>query len=250
MLGSKIKLKTGSSIGSGVSAGSLKTASAISASLQTVTDTAGNNSALQISSAAVGFAPAGSSAGSINANGLIVGSGTVTQNAALTVKGFGSNILSLRNSANVEVIQVNSTGALLVNSSIQTLATIFAAALGPGGGNTFIFADSSNQIRLGQTTFNTLNFGSVAVGNPALVVNGSGLDLKTGTGSALSAFSASQFTSSNLSAGTLTTARPVKFGDRATISEAAFIALGLSRQIAIEHNGVVYYIPCSLTVIP
>jgi hypothetical protein len=228
MLGSKIKLKTGSAIGP-VSAGSLKTASAISASLQTVTDTAGNNSALQLSSAAVN-----------------IGSGTITNNGTLTIKGAGSNILSLRNSSNVEIATLSNSGIFTCNTSITTNEIYLQ------GGFQAIY-NNTGRILLSNSSFNNfdiLQFGATDATKPALFVNGANLECKLANKSALTAFSASQFTSSNLSAGTLTTARPVKFGDRATITEAGFIALGLSRQIAIEHNGVVYYIPCSLTVIP
>jgi hypothetical protein len=246
MLGSKIKLKTGAAIGAG-SAGSLKTASAISATLQTVTDTAGNNSALQLSSAAVGFAPGGSSVGSINASGFIIGAGTITQDATVTFKSLGGNIASFRNTSNVRVGYIENNG-LAVFASI-----VSQSGFSIGNGVNNIFSISDGVIRLtdtATTNFTRLIFGSNDTNGVSLVKNTTTIRAMLGNGSALTAFEASQFTSSNLSAGTLTTARPMRFGDRATITEAGFIALGLNRQIAIEHNGVIYYIPVSTTLIP
>lgn len=251
MLGSKIKLKTGSGSGS-TSAGSLKTASAISATLQTVTDNAGNNSALQLSSAAIGFAPAGSSVGSINASGLIIGSGTITQNGALTVKGLGGNIASFRNSSNVERVAIESDGTIRCVGNINA-AILYGTLIAPGAGLSFIRCNTPGIIELVDSTllnFDRLNFGGSSVNEPAIKKNGSGISVRTATDSALASFSSKDYTSGNLSSGTLTTARPIKFGDRATITEAGFIALGLNRQIAIEHNSVIYYIPVSTTLIP
>jgi len=50
--------------------------------------------------------------GTWNANGLSIGTGTITQNGALTIKGSGSNILSLRDSSNVEVLSISNGGNL------------------------------------------------------------------------------------------------------------------------------------------
>jgi hypothetical protein len=252
MLGSKIKLKTGAAIGAG-SAGSLKTASAISATLQTVTDTAGNNSALQISSSAVGFAPTGTSIGSINSSGLILGNGTITQNGVLTVKGLGGNIVSFRNSANVERVNIDLLGNINCSAAIIASSIVYGSSFGVGGGFSFIASQVSGIVTLfnsASNNFERLNFGGNSVNEPSIKKNGSGFSLRTATDSANVVLTAASYTSDNLSSGTLTTARPVKFGDRATITEAGFIALGLNRQIAIEHNGVVYYIPVSTTLIP
>lgn len=234
MLGSKIKLKTGSAIGS-VSAGSLKTASAISATLQTVTDTAGNNSALQLSSAAVN-----------------IGSGTITNNGTLTIKGTGGNIASFRTSSNVERIAIESDGTVRCSGNING-SIIYGTILATGSGLSFIRSSTAGIIEVLDNTlinFNRINFGGSSVSEPAIKKNGSGISIRTATDSANASLTAKDYTSDNLSAGTLITARPVRFGDRATITEAGFIALGLNRQIAIEHNGVVYYIPVSTTLIP
>lgn len=295
MEGNKISLRSGSQFGA-LSAGNLKTASAISGTLQTVTDQAGNNSALAISSAFIRATGSGVSSGGglvlgslasgygaiwssaiatpsitnygltlssgetnlnttgsidfkisnvsnaqIDSSGFSIGSGTLTKNGALTIKGAGSNILSLRNSANVEV-------AYLTNTSF------FAAQIiGVGLGNINILAPANGVLNLTNasgTSFDRMTLGGTTVNEPAIKKNGSGISIRTGTDSALASFSSSDYTSGNLSSGTLATARPVKFGDRGTITEAGFVALGLDRQIAIEHNSVIYYIPVSQTIIP
>jgi hypothetical protein len=233
MLGSKIKLKTGAGIGSGVSAGSLKTASAISATLQTVTDTAGNNSALAISSAAVN-----------------IGSGTITNNGTLTVKGAGANIVSFRNAANAEVASIANPGHLQTTADITTSSAtaqfkINDTKLGRGGADG-VFQMMNNA----ENDFTRLIFGANSATGVSIRKSGTGIVFSLGNASANASVLAKDYTSDNLSAGTLTTARPMRFGDRATITEAGFIALGLNRQIAIEHNGVIYYIPVSTTLIP
>ncbi len=75
-------------------------------------------------------------------------------------------------------------------------------------------------------------------------------DLQVGGVSQFKVSNGGAITSGNLSGGTLTTARPFKVGDRASITEAGLTALGLTRQIAIEHNGVIYYVPVSQALIP
>ena len=94
---------------------------------------------------------------------------SITTNGVLTIKSNGSNIISARNSSNVEVAYVDNNGR----------------------------------------------------------VKGSDL------------------LSNDLTSGSLTTAKPIKFGDKATITDAGLTALGLDAQIAIEHNGQVYYVPVS-----
>jgi hypothetical protein len=117
------------------------------------------------------FANGLSGGGGINTSGFYIGSGTVTQNGALTVKSAGANIASYRNSSNVEVSTITGAG------------------------------------------------------------NITGLD----------------FLSANLTAGSLTTARVFRVGDKGTIT--TLNDLGLNAQIAVEHNGNVYYIPCSTSLI-
>jgi hypothetical protein len=63
----------------------------------------------------------------------------------------------------------------------------------------------------------------------------------------LGSVTAQKYTSDNLSTGTLTTARPMQFGDKGTVTTGN--DLGLDAQIAVEHNGQVYYIPCSTVLL-
>jgi hypothetical protein len=228
MLGSKIKLKTGSAIGPG-SAGSLKTASAISGTLQTVTDTAGNNSALKIATATIQ-----------------IGSGTITQNGVLTVKGSGGNIVNFRNSSNVECLSLDNTGLLVTTNTISAPDFNLNAGQRAISSGTAIILLTNN----GYNNFDRLVLGTNDVNGISIAKSGTNMRFALGNNSALTSIFSKDYTSDNLTAGTLTTARPMRFGDRATITEAGFIALGLNRQIAIEHNGVVYYIPVSTTLIP
>ena len=55
------------------------------------------------------------------------------------------------------------------------------------------------------------------------------------------------FLSANLTAGSLSTARVFRIGDKGTVVTGN--DLGLNAQIAVEHNGSVYYIPCSTSLI-
>lgn len=246
MLGSKIKLKTGAAIGAG-SAGSLKTASAISATLQTVTDNAGNNSALQLANNAIGFSPSGTSIGFINASGLVIGGVVVTQNGAITIKGLGGNILNLRNSVNVQVANIDNNGGLTAAS----LTSVGNIGLGSGTNNFINVSDGVMRLtNAAVNNYTRLILGTNDTSGVSIAKSGTNMRFSLGNDSALTSIFSKDYTSDNLTAGTLTTARPVRFGDRASITEAGFVALNLTRQIAIEHNGIVYYIPASLALIP
>lgn len=56
---------------------------------------------------------------SVSNTGVNIGSGTITNNGLLTIKGSGSNILSFRDSSNVEKASVSNTGAIN-STSIDT----------------------------------------------------------------------------------------------------------------------------------
>jgi len=229
MLGSKIKLKTGAGIGSGVSAGSLKTASAISATLQTVTDTAGNNSALAISSAFIRATGSGvSSGGGVVLGSLASGYGAIWSSAIASpsILNYGINF------SNGET-NVNTNGSLSLKINNATFADLISSGFSIGSG-TLTKNGTLTLKSLGANILSKRNSSNVEVGS----IDSVGNDISV------------SYQSANLTAGTLTTARPMRFGDRATITEAGFIALGLNRQIAIEHNGVIYYIPVSTTLIP
>jgi hypothetical protein len=190
-----------------------------------------------------------------DSNGLYYGGGTITPNGALTVKGAGSNIASFRNSSNVEVIRVNSVGTIestsgnmAINVSGQFFGSQFRSVAGFGI-NDWV-SDGIHKIsNNAQNGFTRLILGANSIDHPAIAATNTPATLaaKNATGANLIPFSAEDFTSGNLSTGTLITARPMQFGDKATVTTGN--DLGLDAQIAVEHNGNVYYIPCSTVLL-
>ena len=77
---------------------------AIDGTLRAVEDQNGTDSMLQLSNAAVN-----------------IGSGTITNNGMLTIKGAGGNIQSFRSSANVEVGSITNAGSASFNGSMTIL---------------------------------------------------------------------------------------------------------------------------------
>jgi len=185
----------------------------------------------------------------------IFGSGTHTQNGYLSVKGNGGNIASFRDSTNVEKLAVSNAGVLTTISVITTGDIIAGASAYIGFTGKSIFSSPSDGIftlnNNAASSFTRLNFGGLTTNFPAIASTNTpaALAAKDATGANLIPFSAEDFTSGNLSSGTLTTARPMQFGDKGTITDAGLVALGLAAQIAVEHNGNVYYIPCSTSLI-
>jgi hypothetical protein len=182
------------------------------------------------------------------------GDGTsITQNGVLTVKGDGGNIVSFRSSANVEVASLTDSGQFITSSVTATGGTSRISTIRTSNIN-----DDTNAI----TTFNIENttgvityfpsifrYGGSTTSFPAIVATNTtpALAAKDATNTNLIPFSAEDFTSANLSAGTLNTARPMQFGDKGTVTTGN--DLGLDAQIAVEHNGNVYYIPCSTVLL-
>lgn len=203
----------------------------ISATPQVITDSAGNNTGLLLSSSAV-----------------LVGSGTITQNGALTVKGAGGNIVSLRDAANVEVANITNGGAVVAASATFNSNGFIIMA-----GRATIDSPGAGILRLSNiagTDLSRLVLGSNDNSGISLVKSSTEMRAMLGNAGAYAAFRSLTIQTEDMTTGTLTTARPVRFGDRATITEAAYLSMNLTRQIAIEHNGVAYYIPASLTQIP
>jgi hypothetical protein len=183
----------------------------------------------------------------LNSSGMFFGTSPITQNGALTVKGGGANIASFRDSSNVEVASINSVGSFVA-------ATILAGTGGYLSNTTGSRLNSSadgNWLmqNLAQNNFTALLLGGTTTSFPAIASTNTpaALAAKDATGTNLIPFSAEDFTSGNLSTGTLITARPMQFGDKATVTTGN--DLGLDAQIAVEHNGNVYYIPCSTFLI-
>jgi len=86
---------------------------ALDGTLRAVEDQNGTDSLLKLSTAAVN-----------------IGSGTITNNGILTIKGSGANILSLRNNSNVEITGVDNSG----NFNIGGYSTPTAKITIKGGG--------------------------------------------------------------------------------------------------------------------
>jgi len=183
--------------------------------------------------------------GEFNATGLNINNGT--QSGTLTVKGGGANIASFRDSGNVEVASLDNNG-IFISSANRVASGGFYGISGrfyfdsPGDSIITLYNNAGN-------SFNRQNFGGTTTSYPAIAASNTpaALAAKDATGANLIPFSAEDFTSGNLSTGTLITARPMQFGDKGTITTGN--DLGLDAQIAVEHNGAVYYIPCSTFLI-
>ena len=185
----------------------------------------------------------------LGTNGFVLGDTDAhTQNGYLSVKGTGANIASFRNSSNVEVASLDNNG-IFISSANRVASGGFYGISGrfyfdsPGDSIITLYNNAGN-------SFTRQNFGGTTTSYPAIAASNTpaALAAKDATGANLIPFSAEDFTSGNLSTGTLITARPMQFGDKGTVSTGN--DLGLDAQIAVEHNGAVYYIPCSTSLIP
>jgi hypothetical protein len=245
--------------GGTIADGVLQTPTALTNSLQIVKDNLGNNSAAQLSK--LGFRVNDGTndiidflSAQIRAYRTIeIGQGSLTNNGFLTVKGAGSNIASFRDSSNVEVAFITNSGQITTpDARISYLqlngGTFYINGRGyinfPSDGITLFSNDALNGYTRQQFGGSTSSFPAFSFTNTLPTIAA-----KDATGTNLIPFSAEHFTSENLSSGTLTTARSMQFGDKGTISDVGLSALGLTAQIAVEHNGSVYYIPCSTSLI-
>lgn len=87
-------------------------------------------------------------------NAISFGVGTITKNGALTIKGSGSNILSLRNSSNVEKIYVDNAG-ILFSPTIVSSVIYTNIISGQGAGTIYIGSTNiifNNPIKFEGTT--------------------------------------------------------------------------------------------------
>jgi len=197
----------------------------------------------------------------LNSSGFAVGTGTITQNGAATFKGFGANILSLRDSSNVEKGSLSNTGALSVSSSLSAIDNITTTTGDIQASGVSAEIKFGSRIRLQGNAdgillirnnagagFTRTMFGGTTSSFPALSFTNTPATITATDGAGTSIdFNAANFIGRNLTSGSLTTARPFRFGDKATITDAALTILGFNNQLAIEHNGTVYYIPVSTT---
>jgi len=234
--------------GGTIADGVLQTPTALTNTLQIVKDNLGNNSAAQLSK--LGFRV------NDGTNDIIdfvsaqirayrtteIGAGSLTNNGFVTFKGAGGNIVSFRSSANVEVVAVNNGGDIfssgLFSGSLFQHPSRGSIRWYSGDGVMTLMNSSENG-------FTRINYGGLTTNFPAFETTNTpaAIAAKDATGTNLIPFSAEDFTSGNLSSGTLTTARPMQFGDKGNVTTGN--DLGLNAQIAVEHNGNVYYIPCS-----
>jgi hypothetical protein len=205
---------------------------ALDSTLRFVEDQNGTDSVMQLSTTGVTF-----------------GTGTFTPNGVLTVKGGGANIVSFKSSTDVEVARIDNAGTFVSATILAGTGGYLSNTTGSRLNST---ADGNWLMQnLAQTNFTALLLGGTTSSFPAIESSNTPATLaaKDATGTNLIPFSAEDFTSGNLSTGTLITARPMQFGDKGTITDAGLVALGLAAQIAVEHNGNVYYIPCSTSLI-
>jgi len=136
---------------------------ALDGTLRAVEDQNGTDSLLQLSTAAVN-----------------IGSGTITNNGVLTIKGSGTNIIDFRNSSNVEVGYMNSSGQMIANgfNSIAYFDSFQRVALNNGANfNALAYLKGQsngviNLLNAAETAFTRLNFGGNGAAQPALAVSG------------------------------------------------------------------------------
>jgi hypothetical protein len=108
----------------------------------------------------------------INSNGIRMGVSPLTQNGLLTVKGAGANIVSFRDSSNVEKVKIENTGQLIID---PTYGIQF------GSGSTVISAPSNGNLTLldnAGTSFNRLQFGGTTASFPSIKRSGINIDVR------------------------------------------------------------------------
>lgn len=148
--------------------GALKVAGgvAIDATIRNITDNLGNASILNLSNA--------------SAN---IGSSTITNNGILTVKGSGGNIISGRNSSNVEKFYLANNGELKAAGNILTGNGNFIFT---GLGRIFATADGIFQLmNNGFTDFTGLKFGGDTASFPYIKKSGATIQIKLADDSGL-----------------------------------------------------------------
>ena len=122
------------------------------------------------------FANGFSTQGGFNSSGFYVGT-SPTQNGQLTVKGSGSNILSLRDSSNVEVVAIDNLGGITSNWAI-------IAGSGQGfriSGKIFLKSSADGIATItnsGEDNFSRFNLGGTTSSFPAIKRNGAAIDFR------------------------------------------------------------------------
>jgi len=177
-----------------------------------------------------------------NGGNYFTNGGAVTTNGATTFKGGGSNIISLRNSSNVEVSNIASDGSIIslsayngfvanryqLSSGLTTNRTLFSAI----GDGIFRMTDA------GETDFTRMIFGSNNTSGASIVKNGTALQIKDGSAANFTTIEPLEILTQAPSGGT---ARKAKFGDKIAVTDGTLTALGIDTQWNVEINGTNYY---------
>ena len=245
--------------------GMLQTGTALNATLQVVNDNVGTNSALSLSTAKArlgsgsGIVEFANNANAININfisnnsgfglraggavdvyasativarfdkqsngGSYIGEGTVTTNGAFTIKGSGSNILSLRDSSNVEKAYFSNDGTLNSGGgwadTIGYTSYLRNATLALYDGNTLTGITGS-----GGFVFNTkIMLGGTTSSFPAIKRNGAAIDFRLADDSAFC----------DLTANTVTIKTKLQVNDNAGGS-GGFLITTATQQVSLVSN--------------
>ena len=205
---------------------------------------AGSNTYFNASSEVI-FERAGVRQASITSSGFFIGAGTITQNGAVTIKGSGGNILSLRNSSNVEKTYVDNNGVVvasngfLVNTSNGSFFVDSGSAFG-NVGYSYFNAPTNGFMTLMPWSGSSvsLQFGGTTSSFPALKRSSATLQTKLADDSA---FAVHEVLSILTQKPTNSNAQKIKFGDKSPITDGALNALGFNAQWEVEINGSSYW---------
>lgn len=205
------------------------------------------------------FGPITGGGGSVN-TGVLQNAGGVALDGTLRFvqDQNGTNSILRLSTTEVEILPANNVGMKLfqVSAGATGIGASSLNCIAFDGGT--IYGLGAFQFFTGGATQARINSNGVQIGPDTTTQNGS-LTIKSAGGNIASyrdssnvevgyidgtgKNKATEFLSNDLNSGSLITAKPMKFGDKATITDAGLTALGLDAQIAIEHNGQVYYIP-------
>jgi hypothetical protein len=207
----------------------------------------------------------GGGGGTVNTGVLQIAGGVALDSTLRFVEDQNGTDSTLRlNTSQVQVVG-NSDG------SLPSIFRMIPATTVPTYGAFFTSNYDNNQwLTIGKGSSEYLKFGddkiftekTIAIGSSTITTNGL-LTIKASSGNIFSGRNSSNvevstitgagnitgldFLSANLTAGSLTTARVFRVGDKGTVTTEN--DLGLDAQIAVEHNGQVYYIPCSTVLL-
>lgn len=147
----------------------------LDATLRALTDGMGTSSVLSLSTAAASL-----------------GSGTITSNGVLTIKGAGANILSLRDSSDVEKVSISNAGLATFASSVATsgnfnLYNNWATLSATANGKMVLFDNTG-------VSWSALQLGGTTSAFPAIKRNAAAIDFRLADDSAYCNISAGRLT--------------------------------------------------------